>query len=141
MPNIDNASAISPKTKISDEDYVLGVDVTRMLAAGETATSVVSCALVPVPTLGDPTILPAADSALVIAGTPAVNAAPFNDDSTPPVPVAIGKGIQFELQAGTPPTLAQKAAGALYTRYDIKVIFQTSLGFKRACLCSVYVPA
>lgn len=140
--NTDSGYAVSSKTKLSDEDYTIGVDFTPMLGASETILAIVSCALFPVAPSADPTIVAATDTALVIVnGSPTPNAAPFPDDSQPPVNVATAKGILFEVQGGTPPTLDQKTAGVRFTRYDIKLVFQTSLSPKRAGIVTVLVPA
>lgn len=138
-PTPDSPYCVAPKTKLVADDITIGVDVTPLLDAGETVASVVSCALVQAFT-ADPTQVAATDSALVI-GTATPNASPFPDDSTPPVNVAIGCGIQFECTGGTPPTLPQKQSGIRFTRYEFQAAVRTTNGHTRAVLGVILVPA
>ena len=105
-----STSASLPKAKHSTESLLLGVDFTKLLAAGETLT-------------GTPSV--AAPAGIAVSG-PAVNAQAYaNDDGAT---VAVGAGVQFRASGGVSPT-----------DYVLTVTCGTSAGNTRTVVCTLQV--
>lgn len=108
MATPDSIEALNTVTKSPGGVLVCGVNFTRRLAEDETLDS---C---PTPEI-DPD-----DDTLTIEDV-AVNTVEFDDDSQPPIAVAIGKGVLLTVSGGVAPTAEEIAAGPPYTLPLIKI--------------------
>lgn len=84
MNTNDTVYAVSDKVMTEGEDLVIGFRFTRILRDTETLS-------------GSPTVT--ADITGLTISTPAVNVAPFDDDSQPPIAVEVGKGVEVRIVA------------------------------------------
>src|SRR5579863_5310094 len=109
VPSLSTAASF-PKVKHSTESILLGVDFTKLLAAGETLT-------------GTPWV--SGGMGLTLGG-PIVNTAAFvNDDGAT---VAVGAGVQIRISGGVSPT-----------DFPLTVGCATSQGNTRAIVCTLQV--